>query len=164
MEIPKIDETKLPEVMEIIEKAAILMEEKDCETDKAAKKELDELQKRLRAVTGKKSFNIKEVSSYWGYTDLETIAAKVLMKEPQKLGLSEEALRNLIIYLINSDEFKTESKFDYWYEFLERETGIEDTLDYLFCRTDDGGVKYAPIDTIMSTIKQMQQSAEDEQE
>ena len=30
-----IDETKLPAVMEIIEKAALLMDEKDCDSDKA---------------------------------------------------------------------------------------------------------------------------------
>ena len=35
-----IDETKLPAVMEIIEKAALLMDEKDCDSDKEAKKEL----------------------------------------------------------------------------------------------------------------------------
>ena len=29
-----IDETKLPAVMEIIEKAALLMDEKDCDSDK----------------------------------------------------------------------------------------------------------------------------------
>ena len=33
-----IDETKLPAVMEIIEKAALLMDEKDCDSDKEAKK------------------------------------------------------------------------------------------------------------------------------
>ena len=32
-----IDETKLTAVMEIIEKAALLMDEKDCDSDKEAK-------------------------------------------------------------------------------------------------------------------------------
>ncbi len=48
MKRPVIDETKLSEVMEIIEKAASMMEERDFETDKATKKELFELQKRSR--------------------------------------------------------------------------------------------------------------------
>ena len=54
-----IDETKLPVVMEIIEKAALLMDEKDCDSDKEAKKELGQLQKNLREVTGNKKIKIR---------------------------------------------------------------------------------------------------------
>lgn len=49
-----IDETKLPAVMEIIDKSAVLMEEKDCDSDEEAKKELEQLQKNLREITGNK--------------------------------------------------------------------------------------------------------------
>ena len=74
-----IDETKLPAVMEIIEKAALLMDEKDCDSDKEAKKELGELQKNLREITGNKKIKINIFQAYWSYTDLETTARRALM-------------------------------------------------------------------------------------
>ena len=60
-----IDETKLPAVMEIIEKAALLMDEKDCDSDKEAKKELGELQKNLREITENKKIKINIFQAYW---------------------------------------------------------------------------------------------------
>lgn len=62
-----IDETKLPAVMEIIEKAALLMDEKDCDSDKEAKKELGELQKNLREITENKKIKINIFQAYWSY-------------------------------------------------------------------------------------------------
>ena len=44
MNYPEIDSSKLSEVMKIIEAAASLMEEKDCDSDAEAAKELDTLQ------------------------------------------------------------------------------------------------------------------------
>ena len=83
-----IDETKLPAVMEIIEKAALLMDEKDCDSDKEAKKELGELQKNLREITGNKKIKINIFQAYWSYTDLETTARRALMPPPMKSNLS----------------------------------------------------------------------------
>ena len=59
-----IDETKLPAVMELIEKAAALMAEKDCEDDKDAKRELADLQKDLRELSGNKKLQIKDFQRY----------------------------------------------------------------------------------------------------
>lgn len=52
MKIPEIDETTLPEVMELIDRGAVLMEEKDCDTDEEGKQELLGLENRLREITG----------------------------------------------------------------------------------------------------------------
>ena len=46
MQTIHIDETKLPKVIEIIEKAVSLMEEKECVSDDEAKKDLDVLQEK----------------------------------------------------------------------------------------------------------------------
>lgn len=58
MQKPVIDQTKLPEVKKIILEADSLMTEKDCENDTTAKKELEELQDRLREITGKQHIMI----------------------------------------------------------------------------------------------------------
>lgn len=151
---PNIDEAKLPEVMEIIEKAAGIMEEKDFNTNMEAKKALLELQKRLRTVTGKKHFDIKQIYAYWSYSDLETVATKLLMKEPQRVGLSDEALKKLILLIFDSGDLEKEAGFDYWYDFLELETGIEGVMDYLFCTDEKGNITYEVVDTIMERIRQ----------
>lgn len=150
----KVADEKLSEVMVIIEKAATIMEERDLENDKLAKMEILELQKRIRTLTGKKKFDIKQIYGYWAYSDLETIATKLLMKEPQKYGLSDEALKNLIVSILASGDLEKEAYFDYWYDFLELETGIDGVMDYLFYEDEKGDIAYAPIDMIMEHISQ----------
>lgn len=154
MTINEIDESKLLEVQEIVERAAALMENKDCDTDKEAKKELSKLQKRLRILTGKNQFDIRQIYGYWAYTDLETIAANLLMPELQRYGLSDEALQALIQSIFASGDLKKEARFHYWYDFLELETGIEGVMDYLFEFNEQGELTYAPIDTVMEKIRQ----------
>ena len=41
------------------------MDEKDCDSDKEAKKELGELQKNLREITGNKKIKINIFQAYW---------------------------------------------------------------------------------------------------
>lgn len=83
MKLPEIDETKLPEVMELIDKAAQFIEEKDCKKDKEAKSELKDLQNRLCDVTGNKKIEISNYQAYWSYTTLETVARMALCGKPQ---------------------------------------------------------------------------------
>lgn len=153
-EIFQIDEAKLQEVQEIIERAAELIENKDCDTDKHAKKELSGLQKRLRILTGKKQFDIRNVYGYWAYTDLETIAAKLLMQEPQRQGLSDEALQELIQSIFASGDLKKEARYYYWCDFLELETGIDGVMNFLLDFNEKGALTYAPIDTVMERIRE----------
>ena len=149
----KIDEAKLPKAMEIIEKAAEIMEEKDCDADEEAKEELVFLQDSMRELTGKQDFAIEEVSAYWSYTSLETIAALTLMQKPHKCGLSEETLRELIEELLRSQELEEEATLDYWSDFFEVETEIEEVMDYFYDIDDSGEIEYASIDEIMERIK-----------
>lgn len=150
----RIDETKLPEAMRIIDRAANIMEEWNCDADSEAEKELLSLQDEMRELTGKEDYDIEEVNEYWSYTSLETKAAQALMQQPRRCGLPEEALRELIIEIFRSGDLDNEALFDYWMEFLETETGIDDVMKYLFDRNDEGEVGYAPIDRVMERIRE----------
>ena len=50
MKYIRIDETKLSSVMEIVEQAAELMSEKDCNNDEKAKLDLEKFQQELREI------------------------------------------------------------------------------------------------------------------
>ena len=123
-----IDETKLPAVMEIIEKAALLMDEKDCDSDKEAKKELGELQKNLREITENKKIKINIFQAYWSYTDLETTARRALMPPPMKSNLSNEQLKEIVLHILKFGE----GERDWWLEYLEINTGLDNLTDYIF--------------------------------
>lgn len=156
----KIDETKLPEAMRIIDRAASIMEEFDYDTDLNAKEKLIALQNELRELTGKENYDIEEVNEYWSYTSLETKAAEALMQEPFRTGLPEEALRELIIEIFRSGDLEKEALFDFWMDFLEIETGIDGVMDYLFTQNDKREIVYAPIDEVMERIQKGKALAE----
>lgn len=157
----RIDETKLPEAMKIIDRAASIMEERDYDTDPEAKEKLITLQNELRELTGKENYDIEEVNGYWSYTSLETKAAEALMQEPFRAGLPEEALRELIVEIFRSGDLEKEALIDYWTDFLEIETGIDEVMDYLFTEDDKGEIIYAPIDEIMERIREGKDLAEE---
>lgn len=123
-----IDETKLPEVMEIIEKAAALMEEKNCEDDKEAKKDLAKYQKDLREISGNKKIQIKDFQRYWSYTDLETMARKALMSPPCKSNVSDAQIREIVLNILEHGE----AEMDWWLKYLEVNTGLDNLTDYIF--------------------------------
>lgn len=104
---PVIDETKLPEVMKIIDDADSLMTEKDCENDKTAKAELENLQKQLREITGNHQISIRDFWHYDEATDLETVAKGTLMCLPEKKDVTEEQIADKII-----EDMKDPSKVD----------------------------------------------------
>lgn len=134
METPKIDESKLPVVMKLIDDAAHLMEKTGCCFDEdavEARKELDTYQKQLTEITGKDNLDIKSFMEYWSYTDLETAATKALLPSPVKTGLSDEQISEMIRQFFDG-EFEEESAMDYLLEVLEVETGLEDFSDYIF--------------------------------
>lgn len=157
----KIDETKLPEAMRIIDRAASIMEECDYDTDPKAKEELIALQNELRELTGKENYDIEEANEYWSYTSLETKAAEALMQEPFRVGLPEEALRELITEIFRSGALEKEALIDFWTDFLEIETGIDEIMDYLFTENDKGKIAYAPVDEVMERIRKEKALAEE---
>lgn len=123
-----IDETKLPAVMELIEKAAALMAEKDCEDDKDAKRELADLQKDLRELSGNKKLQIKDFQRYWSYTSLETMARKALMAPPPKCELTDAQIKEIVLNIL---KFK-EAEMDWWLKYLKINTGLDNLTDYIF--------------------------------
>ncbi len=123
-----IDETKLPAVMELIEKAAALMAEKDCEDDKDAKRELADLQKDLRELSGNKKLQIKDFQRYWSYTSLETMARKALMAPPTKGELTDAQIKEIVLNIL---KFK-EAEMDWWLKYLKINTGLDNLTDYIF--------------------------------
>lgn len=127
---PIVDESKLPVVMEIIDRLAEIFNEEDFENDEAVKSEMAGLESRLIELTGKNIEQCQPFQKYWAYTSLETVARKALMPKPQKENLSEEQLREIyenIVYVRQG-----EAETDYLLEVLVMETGIEDITDYIY--------------------------------
>lgn len=114
--------------MELIEKAAELMEEKDCRSDKKAKRKLAELQKELREITGNKKLQVKDFERYWSYADLKTMAEKALMAPPAKSELTDAHIREIVLNIMNHSE----SEMDWWLLYLEINTGLDNLTDYIF--------------------------------
>ena len=124
----RIDEAKIEEAMEIIEKAASLMEEQDCENDLDAKMELARLQNRLRDLSGNKRLEIKDFQRYWSYTSLETMARKALMAPPARSNMSDEQIKEIVLGILKHGE----AEMDWWLEYLKINTGLANLTDYIF--------------------------------
>ena len=75
------------------------------------------------------------------------------MQEPFKAGLPEEALRELITEIFRSGDLEKEALLDFWTDFLEIETGIDEVMDYLFTENDKGEIAYAPVEEVMERIR-----------
>ena len=125
MQKPVIDETKLSETMRIIEDAAVLMAEKDCED---AKESLEKLQQDLRNITENEKLEIRDYRRYWAAADLETIAKEALMPVPMKEDLSESQIKEIVINILNHDE----AEMSWWLHYLKVNTGLENLTDYIF--------------------------------
>ena len=128
MKKPVIDRTKLPEVMEIIEEANSLMTEKDCESDEAAKKELEEMQNRLREITGNHQIIIRDFWHYDAATDLKTVAEGALMSPPEKENITDEQMKEIVVNILKHGE----AELDWWLKYLELNTGLVNLSDYIF--------------------------------
>lgn len=123
-----IDETKLPAVMEIIKKAAEIMAEKDNANDEAAKQELENLQQKLRKITGNKQIQIKDFQRYWSAMDLETVAREALMVPPSKDDLTNAQIKEIVLNIFSFNE----DEMDWWLKYLKINTGLDNLTDYIF--------------------------------
>lgn len=128
MKTPVIDNAKLSEVMEIIKDADLLMTEKDCESDKAAKKELEELQNKLWEITGNHHIKIRDFWHYDEATNLETAAKGALMSPPEKEDITDEQIKEIVLSILKHDE----AELKWWLQFLKINTGLENLSDYIF--------------------------------
>ncbi len=123
-----IDEAKIPMAMEIIEKAASLMAERDCMQDQKAREELAGLQDRLRELSGNQRLQITDFQRYWSYTSLETMARKALMAPPSKYNVSDEQIKEIVLGILKHEE----AEMDWWLEYLKVNTGLVNLTDYIF--------------------------------
>ncbi len=128
IDIPEIDETKLPAAMEIIERAASLMAEKDCDSDPEAEKDLAKLQGELRDLSGNSKIQIRDFQRYWSYTDLETMARKTLLPVPFKTHVTDGQIKEIVLHILTHKEAET----DWWLTFLKINTGLDNLTDYIF--------------------------------
>lgn len=136
MKAPDIDESQMAEVMELIDRAASVMEENMGSEDPAVKRELKELQRRLREITGNKKLKVSEFQQYWSYASLETMAKKALRHPPQKCNVTDEEIKNIVVTVFSASYIKSnpniEADMDYWLEFLRINTGLDNLSDYIF--------------------------------
>ncbi len=156
MNYPEIDSSKLSEVMKIIEAAASLMEEKDCDSDAEAAKELDTLQKQLCEITGNENLCIRDYNAYWSYTSLETVAYSALFQPPAKTGMTDAQITELIqrIYKLDFDVpgKELEAVSEYFLEVLAVETGLHNVSDYIYCPNEIGLDLHADLEEITARI------------
>ena len=124
----RIDETKLGQAMEIIEKAASLMAERDWGQDQGASEELAGLQQDLRELSGNERLRITDFQRYWSYTSLETIARKALMAPPSKSNVTNEEIKEIVLGILKHSE----AEMDWWLEYLKINTGLANLSDYIF--------------------------------
>lgn len=148
MKKPVIDETRLPEVKKIIDDADLLMSEKDCENDDDAKKELEELQNKLREITGNVQLKIKDFWHYDEAASLETVAKGALMSPPEKEDLTDEQIREAVVNIFKYDEVE----MDWQLKFLKINTGLNNLTDYIFYPDLVGLARDASLEQIADKI------------
>lgn len=123
-----IDETKLPAVMGIIEQAAELMAEKDCDNDEISKLDLEKFQQELRKITGNEKIQIKDFQRYWSAMDLETVAREALMAPPLKEDLTNAQIKEIVLNILSFRE----DEMDWWLKYLKINTSLDNLTDYIF--------------------------------
>ena len=152
MKIPEIDNEKKQEVMDIIDTAATLFEESDYENDETVKNNLKQLDFRLKEITGKEDISVDNYHSYWSYTSLETVAKEALMPKPEKQGLSDKRITEIIKNIFEYNQIEDEAELDYWMNVLEIETSLNNITDYIFYPDSVGLESDASLDEIIAKI------------
>jgi len=128
MLIPDIDRNKLNQAMYLIDEINNAYPDND---------KVSSLQSELEKLTGKTNIDIECLLEYWGYTSLEELAKTILMPEPEKSGLSDSQIYDIVKKICDA-EF-SESETDYLIKVLEKETGLDitDYIYYMDAETDE---------------------------
>ncbi len=143
MEYPKIDCKKLPMVMDLVEKAAELMETHEIEDNK----ELQDIEKQLQTLTGKSDLSVLDFNCYWASQSLETVAKKALFEKPKKRVLQPEEIKEIVVHILEQEE----AVIDWQLYFLDVCTGLPIT-DYIFYPDDMGLSMEATLEEIAEKI------------
>lgn len=147
MKLPEIDETKLHAVQAIIEKIESVTVEKGCGEDSP---ELKALAQQLQEATGKNDLSFRPFMRYSSCVSLETAARIALMPVPQAGGLTDEAIRDLVLKLWQV-EFN-EAETDFVLKVLRLETGLRNITDYIYNPNCVGMDLHASVEEIIARI------------
>ena len=117
IQIPEVDETKLSELIKLIEEINQLNNPQG-------------LEKQLQNLTRKKEIHFQDVLNYWEWSELEAFARSLLMPNPEKQNLSDSELAEIITAVCECRYSEPET--DYLLKVLETETGRTDISDLIF--------------------------------
>ncbi|MBQ7782803.1 MAG: hypothetical protein IJ368_02430 [Oscillospiraceae bacterium] len=126
------DESKLNEVMDIIDKAAELMDSGTALTDKT----IADLKERLDGLTGNDN-DMELFREYWGHSSLKEMAEAVLVTDTQQgSSMSDDEIRE-IVRRICANEF-SDSQLPSVFDAVGAAVGRDNISDYIYWPTDVG--------------------------
>ncbi len=101
-------------------------------SDKNVNSKLNELNR----ITGKKYTGI-EFAEYWGWTDLNTLAEKVLIPEPPCVRDLTKGEIKEIVTIIKASFISDDNKAEYYMELLHKSLSLPDVLKYIRLEDDE---------------------------
>ena len=134
------NDAKLKAVMDIVDEIAESNDEV----------RINELESKLREITGRTDINASDCFEYWGWTNLEDLAKTFLIPLPIKNGLNDEQLAEIITKICECQY--SESETNYQINALEKETGLDNVSDYIFYPDTVGLSRNATISEIIEKI------------
>lgn len=127
MKVPIIDEEKLNRAKELINRAAVLMEE----DYNANLEEVEELGGQLETLAGK-TIDIFELNCYWSHSSLDDVAKSVLMPEPEQCDLTNDDIKDILVHFYDYIGQYGEAVADYIVAFLALNTGLSNMMEYIY--------------------------------
>lgn len=124
---PPIEKTKLETVKTLINSIAEAAPDENCS------RELSELNR----ITGKLHKAI-EFAEYWGWTDLDTLAEKVLTAEPPYINdLTKDEIAEIVSMTKTCLLSGEDNKADYYMELLHKSLPLTDVMRYIMSERDE---------------------------
>lgn len=124
---PPIEKTKLETVKALINSIAEAAPDENCS------RELSELNR----ITGKLHEAI-EFAEYWGWTDLDTLAEKVLTAEPPYINdLTKDEIAEIVSMTKTCLLSGEDNKADYYMELLHKSLPLTDVMRYIMSEKDE---------------------------
>lgn len=133
MKIPIIDEVRLNRAKELINRAAVLMEE----DYNANLEEVEELGRQLETLAGK-TIDIFEFNCYWSHSSLDDVAKSVLMLEPEQCDLTNDEIKDILVHFYDYMGQYGEAVSDYIVAFLALNTGLSNMNEYMYFSNEVG--------------------------
>lgn len=125
LNFPQIDMSKLDVVKELIDSIA-----DNIDGDCSAKLE------ELKRITGK-NYEAIEFAEYWGYTDLDTLAKKTLVKYPPCIrDLTREEVEEMVVIINDCFISGDDGKAEYYVEVLHKSLPLSNVMGYVMSGED----------------------------